>query len=90
MKEYAAELRLLSINCEFGSTEAQNKEIANQLCLNCYSEKLQQKLFAEYKKHKCCLSEVLAIMTTDENAKHDIQALKSGASATSSTEKSTT
>ncbi len=82
-KEFAAELRLLSIDCEFGATEIQNKEIATQLCLKCHSEKLQQKLFAEYKKHKCKLSDVLEIMTADENARKDVQALKPGASGSS-------
>ncbi len=86
-KDFAAKLRILSIDCDFtpsqNATEAQNKEIAQQLVLNCNSESLQQKLFAEFKNHKCDLEKVLAIMKSHEESRKNVQSLKSGSSGTS-------
>ncbi len=86
-KDFAAEQRILSIDCDFtpsqNATDAQNREIANQLVLNCNSEPLQQKLFAEFRNHQCNLEKVLGIMTAFEESRKNVQSLKSGLSGTS-------
>ncbi|MCP4346888.1 MAG: RNA-directed DNA polymerase, partial [Desulfobacterales bacterium] len=86
-KDFAAELRILSIDCDFtpseNATKAQNKEIAQQLVLNCNNESLQQKLFAEFKNHQCDLDKVLGIMTAHEESRKNVQSLKSGQSGAS-------
>ncbi len=81
--EYSAELRILSVDCEFGEIKVQNEEIAHQLILNCNSEQLQQKLFAEHKTHKCDLDKVLTIMIGFENSRKDVASLKPGFSGSS-------
>ncbi len=79
-REWSAELRLLSTDCEFGDTSAQNKQIAKQLIFNCHSDRLREKLLSKLKEHNCELSAVLEIMTNDEDAKKNVQELKSGSS----------
>jgi len=75
--EFAAELRILAADCQFGNQE--NDQIKNFLALNCRDSETQQKIFADHVDDN--LADLLHFMVAQESAKKDVRSLQKPAVA---------
>jgi len=78
--EFAAELRILAADCQFGDRE--NDQIKNFLALNCRDPETQQKIFADHVDDN--LADLLRFMVSQESAKKDVRTLRPNVAAISS------